>query len=96
MDAVMIDVRRVVGRENSNSQTTSLLLLACGACWGQNNVAWRNGGNEEGLPRLEWSTSTGPSFQRMNLEEDPRIVRNDEVREGRLRYRRNRDWAASI
>jgi hypothetical protein len=29
MHAVMIDVRRVVGRENSNSQTTSLLLLAC-------------------------------------------------------------------
>lgn len=32
MDAVMIEVRRVVGRENSNSQTTSLLLLACGRC----------------------------------------------------------------
>jgi len=27
---VMIDVRRVVGRENSSSQTTSLFLLACG------------------------------------------------------------------
>ena len=49
MDAVMIDVRRVVGRENNNSQTTSLLLLfACHGnvgcvCGGQKKycLAWR-------------------------------------------------------
>jgi hypothetical protein len=59
---------------------------------------WRNGGYEEGLPRLEQSTATatGPSFQRMNLKEDLGFARKDEVREGRLRGRRNRDWAAGI
>jgi hypothetical protein len=52
MDAVMIDVRRVVGRENSNSQTTSLLPLACG--WGSEwvKIAWRSNGAEGTKKRL--------------------------------------------
>lgn len=71
MDAVMIDVRRVVGRENSNSQTTSLLLLACGGCGSEyRSVAWRNGGDEVGLASfgvldVDWSF-----FSEDELEEE--------------------------
>jgi hypothetical protein len=104
MDAVMIEVRRVVGRENSNSQTTSLLLLllllACGYDVGQRNSVEST--EEACLPRLEpqeyrysTPTSPGPSFQ-TSSKEAPVIDRKDEVRGGGLRYRRNRGWAASI
>lgn len=52
MDAVMIEVRRVVGRENSNSQMTSLLSFACGCDVGQRISVWRNRKGTEGREAL--------------------------------------------
>ena len=42
-EQVIIDVRRVVGRENSNSQTMSLLLLALACGRGGQDGVWSNG-----------------------------------------------------
>ena len=67
----MIDVRRVVGRENSSSQGTSLLLLlVCGGCgeqwfapfWvvgGVESLSLASEGEEEGGGGLERRGATG-------------------------------------
>ena len=46
-EQVKIDVRRVVGRENSNSQMISLLLLALACGRGGQDRVWSNGGEGE-------------------------------------------------
>ena len=91
----MIDVRRVVGRENSNSQTTSLLLLALACGRGGQDRVWSNGVGRRGSPRFEQQERPTRLLLQI-VKGQAVIVRRDEVRGERLRCKRNRGWEARI
>jgi len=94
VDSPGYDRRQASGRKGEQQFPDDILVVLDLWMWSEQRGVTEG---TKGLPRLELqgcSTSTRLSSQRM--EEDARVSRRDEVREGWLLYKRNRDWGASI